>query len=287
MYDVSTIKKYILFLQSQFDLSITIHPREYYSVFQSRDLMTFNIHDNSYCIYLKNCKNAHEHCVKCQAKVFDKCSQGSYTGICYAGVKEFVYPIANSDKNIGFISVSGYKVENGDSYIIAVSSKYGLSKSELSRYYNQLKKCPYSKAEIDVLINPLCDMLELALIKSESVVVKNVPFAVKIVRYIKQYHNQPITSEDICKELSCCRSYMSAEFNKYMGKTIREYINELRIADAKFLLKYSKINVSEIAFSVGFTDTNYFSALFKKIVGVSPLAYRKSTRVWINYRYQV
>lgn len=33
---------------------------------------------------------------------------------------------------------------------------------------------------------------------------------------------------------------MSAEFNKHMGKTIREYINELRITDAKFLLEYSK-----------------------------------------------
>lgn len=278
MYDVSQIKKYILFLQSQFNLSVTIHPREYYSIFQSRDLMTFNIHDNSYCIYLKNCKNAHEHCVKSQAKVLNKCKEGSYFGICHAGVKEFVYPITNGEKNIGFISVSGYKAENSESYLTAISKKYNLPKDELYKYYNQLKNCPYSKDELDVLIKPICDMLELALIKSQNIVIKDVPFAVKIVRYIKQHHNQPITSDDICRELSCSRSYMSAEFNKYMGKTIRGYINELRIADAKFLLKYSKINVSEIAFSIGFTDTNYFSAMFKKTVGVSPLFYRKSNR---------
>ena len=278
MYDVSAIKNYILFLRTRFNLSVTVHSKEYYSIFQTKDLMIFNIHDNPYCLFLKSCKKAREHCVNKQTKVLDKCINGPYEGTCYAGVKEYVYPIKYENKNIGFISVGGYKTEGSEGYISAVAKKYSISITELEKYYKNLKNFPTSKNEIDILIKPLCDMFELALIKCKNVVLKEVPFALKITRYIKQYHNQPITSDDICRDLACSRSYMSAEFNKHMGKTIREYINELRITDAKFLLEYSKNNISEIAFSVGFTDANYFSSIFKKNVGVSPFAYRKANR---------
>ena len=45
MYDVSAIKNYILFLRTRFNLSVTVHSKEYYSIFQTKYLMIFNIHD--------------------------------------------------------------------------------------------------------------------------------------------------------------------------------------------------------------------------------------------------
>ena len=68
---------------------------------------------------------------------------------------------------------------------------------------------------------------------------------------------------------------MSTEFNKYYGKSIRQCLTELRIEDAKTLLENTKLSVTEISYSVGFADSNYFSNIFKKSVGLSPLAYRK------------
>ena len=56
---------------------------------------------------------------------------------------------------------------------------------------------------------------------------------------------------------------------------IREYITVLRIEDAKELLTRSNLTVSEIAYAVGFSDSNYFSSQFKQAVGVSPLCYKK------------
>ena len=71
---------------------------------------------------------------------------------------------------------------------------------------------------------------------------------------------------------------MSLLFNREMGKSIREYINELRIRDAKVLLKTTNLTVTDIAFTVGFNSSNYFAELFKKKEGLSPLQYKKASR---------
>lgn len=75
--------------------------------------------------------------------------------------------------------------------------------------------------------------------------------------------------------MSLSRSYMSREFNCEMHVTVREYINSVRIKNAKVLLESSDLNVSEVAYSVGFSDSGYFSSVFKKATGLSPLEYKK------------
>ena len=240
-------------------------------------MLPFNIHSNSYCSAIKTKPDAQKHCRDCQIKVLKRCENGSFCGNCYAGVFEYVYPICNDEKIVGFISVSGYKTKNGNDYIKRISKKYSFNETTLLDTYSTLKN-PLNKKDIDILIFPLCDMLELSMIKTDNEPCGIQSFPEKLEQYIKRNRNQNITSNDICTFFSCSRSYMSTVFNKHFGKSIREYLTELRLADAKSLLKYSDLNVTEIAFSVGFCDANYFSNLFKKSFGISPTAYRKKSQ---------
>ena len=278
MYDVMAIKNYILFLKTEFDLSVTLHTGENDSLIVSGDLYTFNIHDNSYCIYIKTCEEARCHCVERQPCIIEKCKNGAFSGACYAGVFEYVYPITDGIETVGFISVSGYKCENQESYIKRMSEKYGLSYDNLKNVYNSLKEQKLTREKIDTLIFPLCQMIELAYMKNNPNPYEKLSQEEKIERYLKSNHTENISLSDIAKQFLCSKSHISHIFKKKTGKSIREYINDLRISDAKTLLEYSGLTVTEIAFSVGFTDSDYFSNVFKKCVGVSPMAYRKNFR---------
>ena len=275
MYNVKNIKNYILFLKHECNLHITLHPHGNESVITSSELITFNIHDNPYCVFVKSFDGVWQHCVERQDKVREKCKSGSFCGSCFAGVREYVYPLWHKNELLGFISVSGYKSENSESYMQRLSKKYHVPQKALSTAYSSLKQDLPSKKCIDTLILPLCNMLELAYIKTENNPIAATDPITDILQYIKRYHSQRITLDDICKHFGCSRSYVSHLFKKSVGKGFREYLTELRIEDAKSLLEYSNLTVTEIALSVGFGDSTYFSNVFKNKIGISPSAYRK------------
>ena len=277
MQDISAIKNYILFLKREHALSITLHPMRFTPVLSSRELLAFNIHSTSHCIYMKTCKGAQEHCVARQTRVLERVKSGAFVGNCYAGVREFVYPLTDAEETIGFISVSGYRCEGAQSYLTRTAERFQIPLSELEESYASLKSEMPSQEEMDAMLLPLCQMIELAHRKSKDAATESESsLAIRIERYIKRHHNRDISSKEICEHFGCSRSFMSTQFNRHLGTSIREYINLLRVEDAKILLAYSHLNVTEIAYSVGFTDSNYFSSVFKKIVGISPLAYRRS-----------
>ena len=275
MYDVTSIKNYILFLKKECGLFITLHPKENENLIVPSDLIAFNLHDNPYCIYIKSFPHAYRHCIERQGKVFDKCLDGSFCGCCFSGCKEFVYPISNGTKTIGFISVGGYKTENAGQYISAVSEKYFIPLDNLTSIYSKLKDAP-EKTEIDTLIHPLCDMLELAYTRAAIKDLSDDSFIDRVVRYVKQRHTCDISLDDLCEHFSCDRYYISHRFKKSTGLSFREFINGLRIEDAKSLLAHSSLSINEISYSIGFKDSNYFSNVFKKSVVSSPSAYRRS-----------
>ena len=279
MYDITAIKNYIEYLIYFHNLSVTIHPIKRGTLISTSELMHFNIHNNPYCIYVKSCGEARKHCLLKQKDVLKKCENGSYTGVCYAGIKEYVYPFSDGNENIGFVSVGGYKVKSNECYIKKISKQYDLDIEELKKSYSLLRENMPQKNEIDILVEPICRMLELAIIKTKNECKLPHTLPQKVAAYIRENHNSNITSDNICKEFSCSRAYMSTEFNKEMGKSIREYINELRIKDAKTLLLYSELTITEIAFSVGFNDSNYFTEVFKKFIGTSPIKYRKALKI--------
>src|SRR6266700_2788786 len=95
------------------------------------------------------------------------------------------------------------------------------------------------------------------------------------VTYIRFNIDQPLSLNRIAETLGVHPSYLSRTFKKELGMTLTEYINKLRIEEAKYLLDHSNESVATIALSVGYNDPNYFSKVFTKLEHVTPKNYRK------------
>lgn len=276
--DIEHIKNYILYLKNECGLSVSLHVDEIDNIIIPSELRLFNIHDNPYCAMIKRSSAARVHCVKNQKEVLKKCANGNFCGMCYAGVKEFVYPIKKANHTIAFISVGGYRTDIPDSYLAKVSNKFGIDKGELIGSYSLLKSYIPHQKYIDTLIFPLQAMLELMYQKTEPIADLTPDFLTSIVNYINKNYTQDISSKDICRHFYCSRSKFSHIFNDKMGISISSYINNLRCEAAKELLKNSELSVTDIAFSVGYKDSNYFTYIFKKNIGVSPSLFRKNIK---------
>ena len=98
------------------------------------------------------------------------------------------------------------------------------------------------------------------------------------VTFIRSNIDQPLSLNRIAATLGIHPSYLSRTFKKALGMTLTDYINRLRIEEAKYLLASSSESVAKIALSVGYTDPHYFSKVFTKLEHVTPQDYRKQKK---------
>lgn len=96
----------------------------------------------------------------------------------------------------------------------------------------------------------------------------------KIQEYIHQHYMEHIGRNEIAEEFFLAPEYLAKMYKRKTGVSLKDYINEYRIRQAKRLLGEGYM-VSEAAMEVGFDNFSYFSTLFRKYTGVSPNAYKK------------
>ena len=70
-------------------------------------------------------------------------------------------------------------------------------------------------------------------------------------------------------------AYFSTMFKKETGENFIDYLIKIRIKNAKHLLLQSNLNIDGIATAVGYSDTKYFTKLFRKKTGLSPSEFKK------------
>ncbi len=98
-----------------------------------------------------------------------------------------------------------------------------------------------------------------------------------IFDYIAKHYSEPITSKHLADLCHVNESYFCRFFKKSFGKTPLSYLNEYRAEKAALLLRESQKSITEIALETGFENSNYFTRIFRKIKGVSPSVFRKTT----------
>ncbi|TYS33181.1 response regulator [Bacillus pumilus] len=97
-------------------------------------------------------------------------------------------------------------------------------------------------------------------------------------RYIKTHFCEQITLEQAADYVDLSPTYFTKRFKEETGLTFKEYVTTCRLDKIKKLLKASSLSLKEITYQAGYTDPNYVSRVFKKMVGCSPKEYRKQTQ---------
>jgi len=95
------------------------------------------------------------------------------------------------------------------------------------------------------------------------------------IEYIHTFFNTNITIEDICDEINVSQFHFIRTFKNKMGVTPHQYLLQVRIQNAKDLLRSGQYTVSETALLCGFVNLSHFSSIFKEMTGYTPLAYKK------------
>lgn len=96
---------------------------------------------------------------------------------------------------------------------------------------------------------------------------------------IEDHYRSNLTVSDYAERLNITSRTLTTITKKLVGKPPSELISERVILEAKRLLRFTSLQIGEIAFKIGFEDASYFVKYFKRFVGLSPKAFRENTSI--------
>jgi len=101
---------------------------------------------------------------------------------------------------------------------------------------------------------------------------------VKALAFIDANYTRQIQLPDAAEAASVSAAYLSRLFGEHMNTAFIDYLTVMRVEQAEKLIRENNMNIKEVAFAVGYQDPNYFSKIFRKLVGVSPSMYAERSR---------
>ena len=103
-------------------------------------------------------------------------------------------------------------------------------------------------------------------------------YVLQAMGYIGEHYSDPnITVAEIAQSIGISEGHLSHTFKKETDYTLLNYLTRYRIHKAMELLRDCRVKVYEVAQQVGYKDITYFSATFKKVVGISPSEYQDTS----------
>lgn len=105
----------------------------------------------------------------------------------------------------------------------------------------------------------------------------------KSIQYIQENIRQAFSIKQLAYDLNMSEANYCNSFKKIVGITPKEYITNLKMTQAKDLLRVQ--NVTEVAYELGYENISHFIALFKHKYGITPKAYKSIGKAQVIYKY--
>ena len=233
------------------------------------------IYNNTYCCYIQNTPEGKCACTHSDKSLFDTCrkSKRAEMRVCHAGLMDIAIPIIYSDVIVAYVIMGQMKVTTAFSEIEAYITSLGLDSREQREIYDRI---PFFNEEKLQAIAKLAVMLT-SYILLENMVTPSLNENIKNAeQFIGENLQKELTILDISKGTNISKSVLYKNFRISFDCTVKEYINRKRVEKSEDLLVNTDLSVEEISQMVGFSSASYYSKIFRKYKGVSPLKLRKT-----------
>lgn len=101
----------------------------------------------------------------------------------------------------------------------------------------------------------------------------------KVINYIYENLTEDISLEELAEIAGFEKNYFLRKFKKQTNSTPVRFIRDTRLEKAGDLLRYSDMNISQIALATGFKSIHYFSKVFFECMGIRPIDYRNKGKI--------
>lgn len=189
---------------------------------------------------------------------------------CYNGLYEMFLPLFIDSVLVGYLHFGQARAEDDFETIREECSLSDYSKPQvLERSYNSMNVIPKEKL---ILISELFQRFSKVILDSKLIELKKARPEYYLKRYVEENLDKQINVKSAADAVGRSASFVTHNFKEVYGKTFHNYLNHIRVEQAKKLLR--KYSISETYQKCGFNNRFHFSKNFKKIEGITPHEYQ-------------
>ncbi|WPX09682.1 PocR ligand-binding domain-containing protein [Anaerocellum danielii] len=207
--------------------------------------------------------------------------KGIHVYRCHMGLIEAVIPLFFNTSYIGSLFIGQILLEPpSEKMWEQIAKKLDGQPVDIQKVKESFFKLTFIDQE---KLKSVLDMMHIVakyIIDSEMIRISSLSSIERIIEYIKNHYMEEITLDDLAKMVYLSPTYLSYLFKKQLGVTFKEYLINIRLKKSKELIETTDLPIGEISKMVGIEDQNYFSRLFKRKYGVSPMNYKKDKYIY-------
>lgn len=193
---------------------------------------------------------------------------------CHAGLQEAIYPVFFENALFGFIVIGQFRNKDmPHPDILQLADKKDIPQEDI---VNAFKKVPqYSNKQITNILN-LFTVLAKYIVSQHLIWRKGDLSVDTITHYLKEKITEQMTLSEVAALIGKSKSYVSHLFKNKFNKGFKRLFMEMKIDKANdFFRMFPHLNVSEVAYKLGYDDPLYFSRTYKKIKKITPREFKK------------
>lgn len=235
-----------------------------------------------FCDRINSCPEGHARCLACDAQAVKHCTgkDSLYFYRCHAGLCEAIIPIFSDGMPVAYLAFG----QHLDSTPIQTQWEnarealdwYPGGPDALKEDFFALRQ--YTPQEISAcaeILKALASYIHL----SGMIQTTEYTDLQRLELYLDQHYMEKLSLASLSAQLNISRTKLCTLAKRLSGgKTLSHMIAERRVSAAKTLLMKSDMPISAVAESVGITDYNYFTKIFRSVAGMTPSAFRKKHR---------
>ncbi len=227
-----------------------------------------------YCKAIQSTQKGKNACVCSDVRLLEKSrkSKKIEMHVCHAGLVDVSVPVLYNDIIIGYLIFGQIKTNTGFYPAQEYLENIGLNQTNIRQYYSELSTFSYEQIKS---ISNIAQMLVKHILIGNILKPDFDENISRAISYINENLQNDLTIQTVSLNTNISKSTLYRNFQSHFGCTVGEYINKKRIEKAAELLLEGKLSIEEIAGKVGFASGSYFSKIFKKEKGVSPLKFKK------------
>ena len=182
---------------------------------------------------------------------------------------------------MGIEGVTYFSKEEDEEQGCSIANYYEYKHEVLFYLKTILFEVKTKDTEYQSLCQNLLEVLLINLMRRANINLKSSPInkankdCILIEKYIDAHFKEDITLDTLSELTFLNKYHIVHAFKQYKGISPINYMIQKRLEDAKLLLSTTNLQISEIAYIVGFTSQSYFAQAFKKATHTSPMQYRK------------